>query len=233
MLGQRRYRCKAHPGSLSPLDVHASRPPHLSACLRRAPSPALRSPALAAEEAVKIPPPSVDAQSGAGLEKAVFAGGCFWGVQGVFQHVKGVTNAVSGYAGGEANDGGLPGGRLRHHRPCRGRRGHLRPGQGQLRQAAAGVLFGRPQPDPAELPGSRPRHAVPLGDLSRQRRAGKGGQGLYRAARRGEALRRQDRHHDGRRQGLLPGRGLPSGFPDAQPDLSLHRLQRPAEDRAI
>ena len=33
---------------------------------------------------------------------AVFAGGCFWGVQGVFQHVEGVTNAISGYAGGEA-----------------------------------------------------------------------------------------------------------------------------------
>ncbi|EBV3600199.1 peptide-methionine (S)-S-oxide reductase, partial [Salmonella enterica subsp. enterica serovar Virchow] len=35
-------------------------------------------------------------------ETAVFAGGCFWGVQGVFQHTKGVTNAVSGYAGGDA-----------------------------------------------------------------------------------------------------------------------------------
>jgi peptide-methionine (S)-S-oxide reductase len=35
-------------------------------------------------------------------EVAVLAGGCFWGVQGVFQHVKGVTNAVSGYAGGDA-----------------------------------------------------------------------------------------------------------------------------------
>jgi peptide-methionine (S)-S-oxide reductase len=33
---------------------------------------------------------------------AVFAGGCFWGVQGVFQHVRGVTNAVSGYAGGDS-----------------------------------------------------------------------------------------------------------------------------------
>ena len=37
---------------------------------------------------------------GAGLQTAVFAGGCFWGVQGVFEHVKGVTHAVSGYAGG-------------------------------------------------------------------------------------------------------------------------------------
>ena len=35
------------------------------------------------------------------MEKAVFAGGCFWGVQGVFQHVDGVSSAVSGYAGGE------------------------------------------------------------------------------------------------------------------------------------
>ena len=37
------------------------------------------------------------------MQTAVFAGGCFWGVQGVFQHVKGVSNAVSGYAGGEAS----------------------------------------------------------------------------------------------------------------------------------
>jgi peptide-methionine (S)-S-oxide reductase len=61
----------------------------------------LQFPSMAAEEAVAIPAPSVDEKPGAGPEKAVFAGGCFWGVQGVFQHVKGVTSAVSGYAGGE------------------------------------------------------------------------------------------------------------------------------------
>jgi peptide-methionine (S)-S-oxide reductase len=56
----------------------------------------------AAEEAVTLPAPAVDEQAGQKTsEVAVFAGGCFWGVQGVFQHVKGVTNAVSGYAGGE------------------------------------------------------------------------------------------------------------------------------------
>ncbi|MGJ7514903.1 peptide-methionine (S)-S-oxide reductase MsrA [Pseudomonas baetica] len=56
-----------------------------------------------AEEAVIIPPPTLDEITQARSETAVFAGGCFWGVQGVFQHVKGVKNAVSGYAGGAAN----------------------------------------------------------------------------------------------------------------------------------
>jgi peptide-methionine (S)-S-oxide reductase len=49
-----------------------------------------------------VPPPAVDEAAGARTsEVAVLAGGCFWGVQGVYQHVKGVTSAVSGYAGGE------------------------------------------------------------------------------------------------------------------------------------
>src|SRR5690606_18003786 len=61
-----------------------------------------RTPGGAAEEAVVIPPPAVDLPAAQGLQTAVFAGGCFWGVQGVFQHVNGVTNAVSGYAGGDA-----------------------------------------------------------------------------------------------------------------------------------
>ena len=47
-----------------------------------------------------LPPPAVDSAPSGALQTAVFAGGCFWGVQGVFQHVKGVTKAVSGYAGG-------------------------------------------------------------------------------------------------------------------------------------
>ena len=58
------------------------------------------SPSLAAEDAVIIPAPAVDAQASDGTQTAVIAGGCFWGVQGVFQHTAGVVNAVSGYAGG-------------------------------------------------------------------------------------------------------------------------------------
>ncbi|NBF10972.1 peptide-methionine (S)-S-oxide reductase MsrA [Pseudomonas sp. Fl4BN1] len=55
------------------------------------------------EDAVLIAPPTLDENNPARSETAVFAGGCFWGVQGVFAHVKGVQRAVSGYAGGAAN----------------------------------------------------------------------------------------------------------------------------------
>jgi peptide-methionine (S)-S-oxide reductase len=57
-----------------------------------------------AQEGITISAPAVDTTVLRGAsEVAVLAGGCFWGVQGVFQRVKGVTNAVSGYAGGEAS----------------------------------------------------------------------------------------------------------------------------------
>ncbi|WP_134679583.1 peptide-methionine (S)-S-oxide reductase MsrA [Paracoccus ravus] len=56
-----------------------------------------------AQEGLKIPPPKQDIAETGRSQTAVFAGGCFWGMQGVFQHVSGVSNAVSGYAGGEAN----------------------------------------------------------------------------------------------------------------------------------
>ena len=60
------------------------------------------APAQAAEPATVIPAPAVDtATSGDGLQTIVLAGGCFWGVQAVFQHTKGVAQAVSGYSGGD------------------------------------------------------------------------------------------------------------------------------------
>jgi peptide-methionine (S)-S-oxide reductase len=72
-----------------------------------------------AEEARALPPPALDEQAGAAAtsEVAVLAGGCFWGVQGVFQHVKGVTSAVSGYAGGD-------GGAAHYEMVSTGRTGH-------------------------------------------------------------------------------------------------------------
>src|SRR5450432_1372319 len=53
---------------------------------------------------VPVPSPAVDSAKASqpGKDTVVVAGGCFWGIQAVFQHVKGVTNATSGYAGGDA-----------------------------------------------------------------------------------------------------------------------------------
>ena len=60
--------------------------------------------APAAEPVFKAPPAKLDPRSAAPSETAVFAGGCFWGVQGVYSHVKGVKGAVSGYTGGAQKD---------------------------------------------------------------------------------------------------------------------------------
>ena len=54
----------------------------------------------AAEGAVTIPAPAIDEPASGDIETIILAGGCFWGVQGVFAHVKGVESAISGYSGG-------------------------------------------------------------------------------------------------------------------------------------
>ncbi len=61
----------------------------------------LRAPSMAAEDAHMMPAPVTDEVPAGPSETTVLAGGCFWGVQGVFQHVAGVTSAVSGYTGGD------------------------------------------------------------------------------------------------------------------------------------
>ncbi len=60
----------------------------------------------ARDRAVALPTPAVDSSlaSGQSQQTAVIAGGCFWGIQAVFQHVKGVVSATSGYAGGSAKN---------------------------------------------------------------------------------------------------------------------------------
>jgi len=71
----------------------------------------LGRPVHAAPASVDVPVPTGAAdlrQPGVHRAQVVFAGGCFWGVQGVFQHVKGVDSAVSGYIGGSAADARYP-----------------------------------------------------------------------------------------------------------------------------
>jgi len=69
--------------------------------------------------AASLPDPAVDIPLAktAGIQTAVLAGGCFWGVEGVFEHVKGVTRVVPGYAGGTADTAS-------YHQVSSGRTGH-------------------------------------------------------------------------------------------------------------
>jgi peptide-methionine (S)-S-oxide reductase len=72
-----------------------------------------------APTAAPLPDPAVDIPlaGAAGVQTAILAGGCFWGVEGVFEHVKGVTRVVSGYAGGAADT-------ARYKQVSSGRSGH-------------------------------------------------------------------------------------------------------------
>lgn len=128
---------------------------------------AIAAPVEASAQTGALPAPSGDAafRDDATHASVVFAGGCFWGVQGVFQHVKGVSNAVSGYIGGSAAN-------ARYERVSSGQTGHAEavkvdydPRQvsyGQLMQVFFSVVH-----DPTQLnrQGPRPRQPVPVGDL--------------------------------------------------------------------
>ncbi len=84
--------------------INWSRPLILASVLGAASVALWHAPLYGAEHAVVIAPPAIDNPKAAGpTQTAVLAGGCFWGVQGVFQHVKGVTQVVAGYAGGAKN----------------------------------------------------------------------------------------------------------------------------------
>src|SRR6185312_12721363 len=61
------------------------------------------SSASARDEGLKLPAPVTDAAPSTTEATAVFAGGCFWGVEGVFEHVRGVKSVRAGYSGGDAS----------------------------------------------------------------------------------------------------------------------------------
>jgi peptide-methionine (S)-S-oxide reductase len=148
-----------------------------------------------------LPKPAVDenAATAKGKETAVFAGGCFWGVQAVFQHVKGVINATSGYAGGAAKT-------AEYETVSTGTTGHAEsvqvvydPAQvsyGQLLQVFFSVAH-----DPTEL----------------NRRC------LHRATCRREGVSADDCHPGRAATGVLCGRGVSPELRHASPEQSIHR----------
>jgi len=110
----------------------------------------LQAPLHGAESAVALAPPALDNPKAAGVpQTAVLAGGCFWGVQGVFEHVRGVQKVVAGYAGGDKST-------AQYETVSSGTTGHAEsviitfdPAQisyGQILQVALSVVF-----DPTQL----------------------------------------------------------------------------------
>ena len=185
----------------------------------------------AAERAVVIPPPTVASPAKTGTQTIILAGGCFWGVQAVYQHTKGVISAVSGYAGGEKQT-------AHYESVGTGRTGHAElvsvtfdPQQvsyGKILQIYFSVAH-----NPTELNyqgpdvGTQYRSAIFYADDEQKKFAG-----AY--------IAELDKAHVFPRPivtparaaaRLLSGRRLSSGLCGAAPVLSVHRVQRPAEGR--
>lgn len=130
-----------------------------------------------AEAAVATPAAAVEARETPGLKTAIFAGGCYWGVEGVFSHVRGVTSVISGFEGGSADT-------ARYERVSEGDTGHAESVRvtydpavvryDQLLQVYFGVIA-----DPTELNYQGPDHGtqyrsalVPLSPEQRRVAAG-------------------------------------------------------------
>jgi peptide-methionine (S)-S-oxide reductase len=175
------------------------------------------SPLFGAEPPVIIAPPLLDNPKAAGVaQTAVLSGGCFWGVQGVFEHVRGVQNVISGYAGGEKST-------AQYETVSSGSTGHAESvkitfdpaviSYGQILQIALSVVH-----DPTQLNrqypdiGTQYRSSIFYADDTQKKIAQ-----AY--------IAQLDAAHSFPRPivTLLCGRGLSPGLPDPQSDAALHR----------
>ncbi len=176
----------------------------------------------AAEKPVLLPAPAHDMPRAAapGRETAVFAGGCFWGVQAVFQHTQGVLNAVSGYSGGSketASYRAIGSGKTGHAEAVQVTWDPARISYGKLLQIYFSVAH-----DPTQLnrqgPDTGPQYRSAL---------------FYKDAAQQEVARKYIAQLDqaGAAGRVLPGRGLPPGLRHPPPRPALHRHPRPAQGR--
>ena len=185
----------------------------------------------AAEPAFVIPAPMLDQSASTHTETIVLAGGCFWGVQAVFQHTKGVTPAVSGYAGGEkqtAHYEMVGGGRTGHAESVAVTFDPQQISYGKILQIYFSVAH-----NPTELNrqgpdvGTQYRSAIFYANDEQKRIANTYIAQLDKAHVFPQPIVTQlEALH-----GLLSGGRLPPGLRRAAPVLSVHRVQRPAQGR--
>ena len=170
---------------------------HIRACVVGSLAALLVACGVAAIPAAKgpLPDPATDdaLSPTTGKRTIVLAGGCFWGMEEVFQHVRGVTDVTSGYAGGSART-------ANYEMVSTGTSGHaesvkieLRPVEDLVRPAAEGVLLGRPRSDAAQCAMARHRSAVSFGDFLRERTAAGAGEGLHQPVAERPRVRPPDR----------------------------------------
>ena len=184
----------------------------------------------AAEVAHMVPAPAVEEQAGAqASEVAVLAGGCFWGVQGVFQHVNGVTAAVSGYAGGDKTTAQYE--MVGTGTPVTPNRSRITSIPARSRTAHLQIFFSVAH-DPTQLNRQGPDFGPPvsLGDLSDNAEQARVAKAYIAQLDQAHVFSPPSSPRSSRIE-ILCGRGLPSGLPDAHPGHPYIVYQRPAQDR--
>ena len=181
--------------------------------------------------AAYIPSPAVDAAltTARAEQTAVVAGGCFWGIQAVFQHVKGVIRRHVRLFRRRGQHCGIRTGKQRRHRPRGIGEDYLRRFSDHLRAASAGLLLGRARSHAIKPSGTRHRQSVSFVHFLRQRRAKTNRRSVHRATREGQGLPASHRDSSGPLESLLSRRGLPPGLRCPSSRQSLHRVQRRAE----
>ncbi len=152
---------------------------------------------------------SVGAASGPGLEKATFAGGCFWCMEPPFDKLPGVKSVISGYTGGQKLN-------PTYEEVSAGTTGHAESIEITYDPAVVSysklldVFWHNIDPTVKDRQFCDVGLPVPIGDLLSRRGAEAACRGIEKGARAVEALRRPHPHRDRRRDNVLPRRGVSS-----------------------
>ena len=191
----------------------------------------LAAPVSAAEAPVAVPAAAYDVPKAAGpLQTAVLSGGCFWGVQGVFEHLVGVRQVLSGYSGGAKNNAiyeVVSGGNTGHAESVQISYDPQKVSYGQILQVYFSVAH-----NPTELNrqgpdvGTQYRSVIFFANDAQKKVA----ETYIAQLNKSGVFQGAHRHATGAAAGLLPRGGLPPGLSADEPDEPLYPLQRSAED---